>query len=193
MPLMRRFFLKVCSMVWSFVFSGLEKYELLAKLAGNEDPFFLRAVTRGKVWTANIWVSMIKTFSIFREPRKTPPLLTLWTTTGNIELLIVQIMHYFQLRMVGCVCAEEDTNIKWTWLSEVLSQFSWRFLIPTPSHLTILGCPQEVRVWILDGVEVPPCPRQVWPKHYYYHSLIILTSFLYSGMPFLCNWPTTPL
>ena len=22
-------------------------------------------------------------------------------------------------RMVGCVCAEEDTNIKWTWLSEV--------------------------------------------------------------------------
>ena len=121
MPLMRRFFLKVCSMVWSFVFSGLEKYELLAKLAGNEDPFFLRAVTRGKVWTANIWVSMIKTFSIFREPRKTPPLLTLWTTTGNIERLRVQIMHHLQLRMVGCVCAEEDTNIKWTWLSEVLS------------------------------------------------------------------------
>merc|ERR1739845_89313 len=28
--------------------TGLEKYELLAKLAGNEDPFFLRAVTRGK-------------------------------------------------------------------------------------------------------------------------------------------------
>ena len=22
-------------------------------------------------------------------------------------------------RMVGCVCNEEDTNIKWTWLSEV--------------------------------------------------------------------------
>ena len=31
------------------VLKGLEKYELLAKLAGNEDPFFLRAVTRGKV------------------------------------------------------------------------------------------------------------------------------------------------
>ena len=90
-------------------------------MAGNEDPFFLRAVTRGKVGTADLWVSMIKTFSVFREPRKTPPLLTLWTTTGNIELLKVQIMHYFQLRMVGCVCAEEDTNIKWTWLSEVLS------------------------------------------------------------------------
>ena len=121
MLLLRRFFSQNCLMVWSFVFSGLEKYELLAKLAGNEDPFFLRAVTRGKVWTANIWVSMIKTFSIFREPRKTPPLLTLWTTTGNIERLRVQIMHHLQLRMVGCVCAEEDTNIKWTWLSEVLS------------------------------------------------------------------------
>ena len=28
---------------------GLEKYELLAKQAGNEDPFFLKAVKRGKV------------------------------------------------------------------------------------------------------------------------------------------------
>ena len=130
-------------------------------MAGNEDPFFLRAVTRGKVWTANIWVSMIKTFSVFREPRKTPPLLMLWTTTGNIELLKVQIMHYFQLRMVGCVCAEEDTNIKWTWLSEVLSPVFLEDFDPTPSHVTISGCPQEVRMWILDGVEVPPCPRQV--------------------------------
>jgi len=29
--------------------TGLEKYELLAKQAGNEDPFFLKAVSRGKV------------------------------------------------------------------------------------------------------------------------------------------------
>merc|ERR1712126_799671 len=28
--------------------TGLEKYELLAKQAGNEDPFFLRAINRGK-------------------------------------------------------------------------------------------------------------------------------------------------
>ena len=28
---------------------GLEKYELLAKQAGNEDPFFLKAVQRGEV------------------------------------------------------------------------------------------------------------------------------------------------
>merc|ERR1711936_1208822 len=28
--------------------TGLEKYELLAKQAGNEDPFFLKAVTRAK-------------------------------------------------------------------------------------------------------------------------------------------------
>ena len=29
--------------------TGLEKYELLAKQAGNEDPFFLKAVQRTKV------------------------------------------------------------------------------------------------------------------------------------------------
>ena len=29
--------------------TGLEKYELLAKQAGNEDPFFLKAVGRAKV------------------------------------------------------------------------------------------------------------------------------------------------
>ena len=29
--------------------TGLEKYELLAKQAGNEDPFFLKAVVRAKV------------------------------------------------------------------------------------------------------------------------------------------------
>merc|ERR1712181_69795 len=64
--------------------TGLEKYELLAKLAGNEDPFFLRAVTRGK------------------GTKENPT--------------IINAMDSY--RMVGCVCAEEDTNIKWTWLSE---------------------------------------------------------------------------
>merc|ERR1712107_727338 len=76
---------------------------------GNEDPFFLRAVTRGK------------------GTKENP------TITNAMD----------NYRMVGCVCAEEDTNIKWTWLSE--------------------GA-QEVRMWILDGVEVPPCPRQVCPS-----------------------------
>jgi hypothetical protein len=28
---------------------GVEKYELLAKQAGNEDPFFLKSFTRGLV------------------------------------------------------------------------------------------------------------------------------------------------
>merc|ERR1712039_380192 len=49
--------------------TGLEKYELLAKLAGNEE-----------------------------------------------NPTIINAMDNY--RMVGCVCAEEDTNIKWTWLSE---------------------------------------------------------------------------
>ena len=33
----------------NLVSTGLEKYELLAKQAGNEDPFFLKAVKRAKV------------------------------------------------------------------------------------------------------------------------------------------------
>jgi len=64
--------------------TGLEKYELLAKQAGNEDPFFLKAVKRGKATKA--------------------------------EPTIIHAMDNY--RMVGCVCNEEDTNIKWTWLCE---------------------------------------------------------------------------
>merc|ERR1719430_521354 len=64
--------------------TGLEKYELLAKQAGNNDPFFLKAITRGK-------------------------------GTKNDPTIVNAMDNY---RMVGCVCAEEDTNIKWTWLSE---------------------------------------------------------------------------
>merc|ERR1712126_255433 len=64
--------------------TGLEKYELLAKQAGNEDPFFLRAINRGK--------------------------------GTKDEPTIVNAMDNY--RMVGCVCQEEDTTIKWTWLSQ---------------------------------------------------------------------------
>eukprot|EP00091_Calanus_sinicus_P001493 TRINITY_DN11490_c0_g1_i1.p1 TRINITY_DN11490_c0_g1~~TRINITY_DN11490_c0_g1_i1.p1 ORF type:complete len:122 (-),score=38.99 TRINITY_DN11490_c0_g1_i1:198-563(-) len=64
--------------------TGLEKYELLAKQAGNEDPFFLKAVARAK-------------------------------GTKNEPTVINAMDNH---RMVGCVCAEEDTNIKWMWLCE---------------------------------------------------------------------------
>jgi len=64
--------------------TGLEKYELLAKQAGNEDPFFLKAVQRTK-------------------------------GTKDTPTIIHAMDNY---RMVGCVCNEEDTNIKWTWLCE---------------------------------------------------------------------------
>ena len=64
---------------------GLEKYELLAKQAGNDDPFFLKAVQRSK-------------------------------GTKDSPTIVHAMDNY---RMVGCVCNEEDTNIKWTWLSEV--------------------------------------------------------------------------
>ena len=69
----------------NLLWSGLEKYELLAKEAGNEDPFFLKAVKRTK-------------------------------GTKDTPTIIHAMDNY---RMVGCVCNEEDTNIKWTWLSEV--------------------------------------------------------------------------
>ena len=68
-------------------FLGLEKYELLAKQAGNDDPFFLKAVQRSK-------------------------------GTKDSPTIIHAMDNY---RMVGCVCNEEDTNIKWTWLCEVSS------------------------------------------------------------------------
>merc|ERR1712042_107771 len=64
--------------------TGLEKYELLAAQAGNDDPFFLKAQPRA-------------------EGTKECP-------------TIIDAMDNF--RMVGCVCNEEDTNIKWMWLCE---------------------------------------------------------------------------
>ena len=58
---------------------------MLAKQAGNDDPFFLKAVQRSK-------------------------------GTKDSPTIIHAMDNY---RMVGCVCNEEDTNIKWTWLCEV--------------------------------------------------------------------------
>nr|ACO10361.1 Cytochrome c oxidase subunit 5B, mitochondrial precursor [Caligus rogercresseyi] len=68
----------------TFHATGLEKYELLAAEAGNDDPFFLRAkkITKGSK----------------EEPH------------------VVDALDEF--RMVGCVCNEHDTNIKWMWLFE---------------------------------------------------------------------------
>ena len=89
--------------ILNHVLLGLEKYELLAKLAGNEDPFFLRAVTRGKVRiTCSIRILIPKS-GCSQGTKENPT--------------IINAMDNY--RMVGCVCAEEDTNIKWTWLSEV--------------------------------------------------------------------------
>ena len=64
--------------------TGIEKFELMAKKAGNDDPFFLKARSRGK--------------GTKEEPN------------------IVDAMDSY--RMVGCVCNEEDTNIKWFWIFE---------------------------------------------------------------------------
>ena len=88
---------------------GLEKYELLAKQAGNEDPFFLKAVQRAK-------------------------------GTKDAPTIIHAMDNY---RMVGCVCNEEDTNIKWTWLCEVSEGVLDDIL---PSGLPCRECPRGVSV-----------------------------------------------
>ena len=64
--------------------TGVEKYELLAREAGNDDPFYLKSFSRG-------------------EATKDEP-------------CIVNAMD--SSRLVGCVCHEDDTVIKWMWLIE---------------------------------------------------------------------------
>merc|ERR1711976_217841 len=64
--------------------TGLEKYELLAKKAGNDDPFFMKVSNRVK--------------GTKDQPN------------------IVDAMDSY--RMIGCVCKEDDTNIKWMWIYE---------------------------------------------------------------------------
>ena len=82
--------------------TGLEKYELLAKQAGNEDPFFLKAVNRTGVCKSG-------SFKSFRY--------NVFNSQGTkAEPTIINAMDNY--RMVGCVCQEEDTNIKWMWLCE---------------------------------------------------------------------------
>merc|ERR1712080_675848 len=49
--------------------TGLEKYKLLAKQAGNEDPFFLQSIGE-------------------REPRMSQLLSTLWTITGWLDVCV---------------------------------------------------------------------------------------------------------
>ena len=47
-------------------------------------------------------------------------------------------------RMVGCVCNEEDTNIKWTWLCEVSFLFSSELLTDLSDARRV--CPRGVSV-----------------------------------------------
>ena len=42
-------------------------------------------------------------------------------------------------RMVGCVCSEEDTNIKWTWLCEVRRERS-KLFFNLVINIFVAGC-----------------------------------------------------
>ncbi|XP_050420489.1 cytochrome c oxidase subunit 5B, mitochondrial-like [Adelges cooleyi] len=62
--------------------TGLEKKEMLARLAGNDDPYNLKAIKRG--------------VSTKEQPTEIP--------------------SAFEARIVGCVCEEDASHIKWMWL-----------------------------------------------------------------------------
>lgn len=64
--------------------TGVEKFELLAKQSGNDDPFFLKSTERG-------------------------------AATKEAPCIVNAMDNY---RMVGCVCHEDATMIKWMWLCE---------------------------------------------------------------------------
>ena len=61
--------------------TGLEKYELLAKQAGNEDPFFLKAVVRAKVMYNSCQAQTCVEDEKYREPRMRLQSSMPWTTT----------------------------------------------------------------------------------------------------------------
>uniref|UniRef100_A0A6M2DN19 Putative cytochrome c oxidase subunit vb/cox4 n=1 Tax=Xenopsylla cheopis TaxID=163159 RepID=A0A6M2DN19_XENCH len=62
--------------------TGLEKRELDALAAGNDDPFDIKAIKRNA--------------GTLQEPNLIP--------------------SAFQSRIVGCICEEDATAIKWMWL-----------------------------------------------------------------------------
>lgn len=51
--------------------TGLEKYELLAKQAGNDDPFFLKAIKRGKVRICHVDSTLLTLYHP-RAQRRSP-------------------------------------------------------------------------------------------------------------------------
>jgi cytochrome c oxidase subunit 5b len=62
--------------------TGIEKKEMLLRLAGNDDPYNLKSIKRG-VGT-----------------KETPN----------------EIPSAFEARIVGCVCEEDSSHVKWMWL-----------------------------------------------------------------------------
>ncbi|XP_026818077.1 cytochrome c oxidase subunit 5B, mitochondrial-like [Rhopalosiphum maidis] len=62
--------------------TGIEKKEMLLRLAGNDDPYNLKAIKRG--------------VSTRDQPTLVP--------------------SAFEARIVGCVCEEDASHVKWMWL-----------------------------------------------------------------------------
>ncbi|XP_025415298.1 cytochrome c oxidase subunit 5B, mitochondrial-like [Sipha flava] len=62
--------------------TGIEKKEMLLRLAGNDDPYNLKSIKRG---------------------------------VGTKEKP-TEIPSAFEARIIGCVCEEDASHIKWMWL-----------------------------------------------------------------------------
>ena len=64
-------------------------------------------------------------------------------------------------RMVGCVCSEEDTNIKWTWLCEVRGKCSKLFFNSVTNIFRRRACPRGASAVTGWSSRLTPPPRSI--------------------------------
>ncbi|QQP37292.1 Cytochrome c oxidase subunit 5B_ mitochondrial [Caligus rogercresseyi] len=120
----------------TFHATGLEKYELLAAEAGNDNPFDTYLIRpesgMGDSSKMPILIPSLESSRIvgcscesdykevvwFNLPEGEPQQCDCGKITkgSKEEPHVVDALDEF--RMVGCVCNEHDTNIKWMWLFE---------------------------------------------------------------------------
>merc|ERR1719400_1675737 len=108
MSFLIRWFLPLCSkMTWTFLVPGPQMSGLHAKL-------------QGKVILLRSWVSLqlhpVSALAPLGHTLAEPGPLDVGVLLVTDTPTIIHAMDNY--RMVGCVCNEEDTNIKWTWLCE---------------------------------------------------------------------------
>ena len=63
-------------------------------------------------------------------------------------------------RMVGCVCSEEDTNIKWTWLCEVRGKMFQIFFQFCYKYFSSQGVPKRCECGYWMELKTHPAPEK---------------------------------